>query len=211
VTQAAKRATLSFDATSRQPTKLGSPEKRPRDRDELEEQAGIFGRDWRAGDRVMTWLNRREGRSGELSRLVDDGWSWADIGRAMHLAGITYRTGAPISAAILRKKASEARAAARAKSAPRQGKVLSDTGALEVPPVQQQVPPRPAPALVSLPPAKTDVPIEDEELEFKPATLIRHSARKPPEALPLPKKEPAPAPSPVIDVDAILARFTGRQ
>jgi hypothetical protein len=206
-----KKATLSHDLSSRQPTKLGSPEKRPRDRDELEEQAGIFGRDWRAGDRVMTWLNRREGRSGELSRLVEDGWSWADIGRAMHLAGITYRTGEPISAAILRKKASEARVAARAKSAPPQGIVLSNTAAPVVPPVQQQAPPRPSAALVSLPPAETDFPIQDEEPEFKPATLIGHSGRKPPAALPPPKKQPVAAPSPTIDVDAVLARFTGRK
>ena len=211
MTQPVKKATLSHDLSSRQPTKLGSPEKRPRDRDELEEQAGIFGRDWRAGDRVMTWLNRREGRSGELSRLVEDGWSWADIGRAMHLAGITYRTGEPISAAILRKKASEARVAARAKSAPPQGIALSNTAAPVVPPVQQQAPPRHSAAVVSLPPAETDFPIQDEEPEFRPATLIGHSGRKPPEALSPPKKQPVAAPSPTIDVDAVLARFTGRK
>lgn len=207
MTTAVKKASLSHDLTSRQSTKLGSPEKRPRHRDELEQQAGTFGRDWRAGDRVMTWLNRHEGRAGELSRLVEDGWSWADIGRAMHLAGITYRTGAPISAAILRKKASEARAAARTKSAPPWG-AIPDTDAPE-PPVQQQAPPLPSP--VSLAPAGTDFPIRDEEPEFKPATLVGHSGRKPPETLPLTAKEPVPAPSPTIDVYEVLARFTGRK
>jgi hypothetical protein len=198
VTIGVKKATLSHDLSSRQPTKFGSPEKRPRDHDELEEQAGIFGRDWRAGDRVMTWLNRHEGRSGELSRLVEDGWSWADIGRAMHLAGISYRTGEPISAAILRKKASEARVADRAKSAQPPGTALSNAAAPVVPLVQQQAPPRPSPAPVSLGPAETDFLIEDDEPEFKPATLSGHSGRKPPEALPPPKKQPVAAPSPTI-------------
>jgi hypothetical protein len=211
VTIAVKKATLSHDLTSQQPTKLGSPEKRPRHRDELEDQAGIFGQDWRAGDRVMTWLNRHEGRAGELSRLVEDGWPWADIGRAMHLAGISYRTGEPISAAILRKKASEARTAARAKSAQPPGKPLPNTDTPVVPPVQQQAPPLPSPPPASLPPAATDFLIEDEEPEFKPATLTGHSGRKPPEVVPLPTKQPVPAPSLTIDVDAVLARFTGRK
>ena len=204
-----KKATLSQRSTNQLPTKLGSPEKRLRHRDELEQQADTFGRDWHPGDRVMTWLNRHEGRAGELSRLVEDGWSWADIGRAMHLAGITYRTGAPISAAILRKKASEARAVARTKSAPLWGP-MPNTDAPE-PPVQQQAPPLPSPGHVSLPPAEKDFPTGDEEPAFKPATLVGHNWRKPPEALPLPTKEPVPAPSPTIDVDDVLARFTGRK
>ena len=204
-----KKAIPSHTSTRQQSTKLGSPEKRPRHREELEQQADTFGRDWRAGDRVMTWLNRHEGRATELSRLVGDGWSWADIGRAMHLAGITYRTGAPISAAILRKKASEARAVARTKSAPLWG-AMPNMDAPE-PPVQQEAPPLPSPGQVSLPPVGTYFTIGDEEPAFKPATLVGHSARKPLETLPLPAKEPVAAPFPTIDVDDVLARFTGRK
>ena len=211
MTKAVENTTLSRDLTDQQPPKLGSPEKRPRHRDELEQQARIFGQDWCPGDRVMTWLNRHEGRSGELSRLVEDGWSWADIGRAMHLAGITYRTGESISAAILRKKASQARAGVRAKSARAPDKAPPTMDAPLVPPVQQQAPPLPSPSLVSLPPAGTDFPTGDEEPAFKPATLIGHSGRKPTEALPLPKKAPVPGRSPSIDVDAVLAKFTGRK
>lgn len=209
MTQAMNKTMLTHDQTSRQPNKtaykLGSPEKRRRDRDELEEQAGLFGRDWRAGDRVMTWLNRHEGRTGELSRLVADGWSWADIGRAMHLAGITYRTGEPISAAILRKKASEARATSRAKRASSLG-ALPTTDTPGVPTASQDVPP--LPAAVSLAPAETDVPGENDEPEFKPASLIRYGASKP--SVPRPVSNKPPAPDPAIDVDAILARFTGK-
>jgi hypothetical protein len=32
--------------------------------------------------------------------MVEDGWSWTGIGRAMQVAGITCRTGEPISAAV---------------------------------------------------------------------------------------------------------------
>jgi hypothetical protein len=31
----------------------------------------------------MTWLVRHEGRSGELTALLKDGWSWEDISLAM--------------------------------------------------------------------------------------------------------------------------------
>ena len=199
-----KKTTLPHGPASRQPTKPGSPEKRPRHRDELEQQAGTFGRDWRAGDRVMTWLNRHEGRSGELSRLVEDGWSWTDIGRAMHLAGIAYRTGEPISAAILRKKASEARAVARAKSAPPPG-ALPNTDAPVVPPARQQAPPMSSPA-------ETDVPTGDEEPEFRPATLRGWSGTKIVRGEKKPADAKAPdAQAPTNDAADVIARLLGRK
>jgi hypothetical protein len=68
-----------------------------------------FGADWTPGDTVQTWLHKHEGRTGELSRMIDEGWSWEDLGKAMHLAGIRYRTGEPISANTLRHKAYLAR------------------------------------------------------------------------------------------------------
>ncbi len=54
------------------PASAGVP-KRARDLDELDELAQRLGADWRPGDRVMTWLNRHEGRAGALSLLVEDG------------------------------------------------------------------------------------------------------------------------------------------
>jgi hypothetical protein len=80
--------------------KVQFPAKRIRDRGELEEQARLFGQDWDAGDRVQTWLVRHEGKPGELGQMVKDGRSWTDIGRALHIGGITCRTGEPISAAV---------------------------------------------------------------------------------------------------------------
>jgi hypothetical protein len=160
----------------------------------------------------MTWLNRREGRAGELSRLVTDGWSWIDIGRAMHLAGISYRTGFPLSADTLRKKASAARTAARTKSVQRPGNTTLNTDMPEASPVQKQAPSPPPPDYALLPPpSRNDIPAGDEEPTFKPASLIGHTERKPPEVLSLPAKPAVPAPTLAIDVDAVLARFIGRK
>lgn len=206
-----EKSFLSHDLTTEQRPKLGSPEKRLRHHDELEQQARTFGQDWRMGDRVMTWLNRHEGRARELSGLVEDGWSWADIGRAMHLAGITYRTGQSISASILRKKASEARASVRAKSDRTPDATSPNTEVPVVSPVQQQAAALSSPASISPPLAKTDFPTGDEETGFKPATLIRHNWKKQLEALFLHNRASVPVRSPPIDVDAVLARFTGRK
>ena len=69
--------------------------------------AARFRTDWQVGDRIETWLRQHVD---ELTAIVrDQGWSWNDIGRALHSAGIEYRTGRPWSAAILRKKAVVAR------------------------------------------------------------------------------------------------------
>lgn len=154
--------------------------KRRRDQSELDAQAQLFGVDWRAGDRVMTWLRRHEGQFNELSLLVRDGWSWADIGQAMHIAGIAYQTGAPITDDILRKKANEAR------SAP--------------------LTPRPQ----SMPQVAPTIE-RAETFEFRPASLSRHQGKKAAEAIVLPQQTLKAPPAPPIDVDEVLARFTGRK
>jgi len=85
------------------------PKKRRRTETELEDAAGRFRETYVSGDPVMFWLRRAEGRSGALSALVREGWSWTDVGLAMARAGITYRTGKPLSATVLAAKAFEAR------------------------------------------------------------------------------------------------------
>lgn len=70
--------------------------------------AARLGLDWRAGDGIETWLRKHVE---ELTAMVrDQGWTWDDIGRALNMAGIQYRTGRPWRAVILRKKAGIARA-----------------------------------------------------------------------------------------------------
>jgi hypothetical protein len=83
----------------------GRPPKRRRTDAELQALAILLGADWMAGDTVQTWINKHEGQTGELSCLVQEGWSWEDIGKAMHLAGISYSTGQQIPAHTLRLKA----------------------------------------------------------------------------------------------------------
>jgi hypothetical protein len=87
------------------PRSRGRTPKRVRSVEELAALARVFGADWHPGDNIMTWIRRHEGGVRELSKLVRDGWSWADVGRAMALAGIVYRTGTPIAAGILSNKA----------------------------------------------------------------------------------------------------------
>ena len=81
--------------SSRSP-QSGRPPKRKRTDAELNDLARVLGADWTQGDTVQTWIHKHEGKTRALSRMVEEGWLWQDIGRAMHLAGITYRTGPPI-------------------------------------------------------------------------------------------------------------------
>jgi hypothetical protein len=83
----------------------GRPPKRKRTDAELHDLARVLGADWTQGDTVQTWIHQHEGKTGELSRMVEAGWLWEDIGKAMHLAGITYSTGQPIPSHTLRLKA----------------------------------------------------------------------------------------------------------
>lgn len=89
--------------------------KRVRTEDELDQVAKRFAETWKTGDRVMTWLKEHEGKRGELSDLVFQGWLWADVGQALFRAGIAYRTGKPIDAITLSNKATRAREAVRAR------------------------------------------------------------------------------------------------
>ena len=180
------------------------PTKRSRDADELAALAERFKADWRSGDRVMTWLNRHEGRNGELSALVEDGWSWADIGQAMHLAGIFFGTGKPIPADTLRGKAWKARRHERQRAAPRP----------EVAPALEA--PRNTPSTVlALPPPASTQPAEpdEDEPEFRPVSFLKWDAKaspqKAPESLPPLPSETRKQRSP-DEVAQMLARLAGK-
>ena len=95
--------------SSRSP-QSGRPPKRKRTDAELNDLARVLGADWTQGDTVQTWIHKHEGKTRALSRMVEEGWLWQDIGRAMHLAGITYRT--PVAAPAIEAKAQPLAAAA---------------------------------------------------------------------------------------------------
>lgn len=102
--------------SSRSP-QSGRPPKRKRTDAELNDLARVLGADWTQGDTVQTWIHKHEGKTRALSRMVEEGWLWQDIGRAMHLAGITYRTGQPIPPHTLRLKAYLSRSRERERTA----------------------------------------------------------------------------------------------
>lgn len=142
--------------------------KRRRDSDELEALAATFRPGWKPGDKVQTWL-RRHGP--ELTLLVrEGGWAWDDIGRAMALAGVAYRSGEPIGGRLLCRKVS----VARRQASPR----------TTVPP------PRPAPApTISGEPATVEPTPPAAEPKFKLVKAVRPLSRQPsPE-----RAAPAPA------------------
>lgn len=175
------------------PTKLrGRIPKRLRSAEELAALAQLFAADWRHGDSVMTWIRRHEGMGRELSKLVKDGWSWGDLGRALAKAGIVYRTGTPISAITLRNKAWAARKAAEG-----EGVQAVESAAAPLP---RFVP------VASLPPGQT-ANQEDEEPAFQIARLAGHSGKRVVDSFP----PPPPEPSTKNRAADILARFTGKR
>ena len=58
---------------------------------DVEELAKKFREDWSEGQVIRSWLRRH---SEELRNLVRrEDWSWENIGKALSLAGIQFRTG----------------------------------------------------------------------------------------------------------------------
>jgi hypothetical protein len=74
--------------------------------DEIDALAARFRALWVAGDVIRPWLRRH---AEMLLALVQDGWSWSAIARALTQAGITYRTGRAWSANNLQSEAYRAR------------------------------------------------------------------------------------------------------
>lgn len=183
------------------------PIKHPRDETEIRRLAGDLAARWRRGDGVEPWLRSLEA---ELSGMVrQQRWSWESIARALNVAGINYETNRPWTGRSLLRKIATIRFEVRlaqqnSASAPAAPQPQGAAGNSAQPGMASV----PFPALSSLTTAIGSA-TENAEPEFKPATLIRHSGSDPPEMRPLPKKQPAP--SPAIDVDAVLARFTGQK
>ncbi len=194
-----------------------SRSRRSREASELEAVAERFRKDWRPGDRVMTWLRLHEGKRGELSALVEAGWTWDQVSQAMHRAGITYSTGNIIPALTLRVKAHRAR-----KQSDRQegegrpqaiqtpnSPVPRSAGERSVPnPVSSSMTrPEPPPPTIAL-----NNPDDEAEDEFRPARLLNWGEDPPAEkAVPVLKPKTAPTSAPAGEMSAALARLLGRK
>lgn len=205
----------------------GRRKKRARLDAEITVLAARLGTDWTPGDAVEPWLRRHVD---ELTDLVRDrDWSWADIGRALDLAGIRYASGRPWTGPHLIRKAKKARdrnarkAAAKAERTRTAAAPLADVlravlGASAAAPAPARQAPHPAIRSAPAPAAKPaavprlalDAEPADQEPEFQ---LVRH--RSPPAVVPMPTPPasaapaPTPAPPPKVDVDAVLRRFRG--
>ncbi len=198
----------------------GRPPKRKRTVAELKDLARVLGADWTQGDTVQTWIHKHEGKIGELSRMVEDGWLWEDIGKAMHLAGIAYSTGQPIPPHTLRLKAYLSRNRERertAADATSQGRPDALPPVLPVS-VPVAAPSIEAPARAVAAPARTKPPVDasdvggesaPEEPTFRLVTL--KGGNLPPEPQPSPKN-PRHEESTATQVsdDEILRRVFGK-
>jgi hypothetical protein len=176
-----------------------------------------LGADWRPGDNVMTWIRRHEATGGELSRLVRDGWSWADLGLALAVAGIKYQTGPAISGDLLRRKAGKARADERNRQAsealrrPLAAPVVQTPGASD-PPMTRTGQLAPAADPTPSSPPEMEPGIEDEEPAFRPATLRGWSGTKIVRGQQKSAEAQAPeAHAPSHDAADVIARLLGRK
>ena len=175
------------------------PIKHPRNETEIRQFAENLAARWSRADGVEPWLRSLEHEFSEMVR--HQRWSWEPIARTLNVAGITYETNRPWTGRSLLRKIATIRFESR----------LAQQNNASLPAALQPNGPPSIAAQPAMAPALSFAPFPatgNEEPEFKPVTLIRHGERKPPETIPLTKKEPGP--DPVIDVDAILARFTGR-
>ena len=178
------------------------PRKRPRTDVDVEKLAAEFRERWTPAHGITPWLRRMGTR---LQRMVrEDSWAWADIGRAMTLAGITYESGKPWTGTLLMVKAAQARKQSRdrltraqvASSRPAAVSPLAAVNASPMPPVdtrqlwldQTDETPEPGFALASFSPS-----------EFVEARPVQ------PELVPA---SPPPA-RPRVDADEILRRLQG--
>lgn len=201
------------------------PRKAPRPDHQVQLLAADLGRRWVAADGIEPWLRRNLAR---LTRLVrDDGWSWADVGRAMTTAGILYGTGKPWSGPLLQAKVGQVRTQLRRRERDRTARDSAPPPPVVAPAVMPAAAPRPA--LAAEPPGgepefqfvrfRSSPPTSPRPAPFDPGEYVEPPRRTfplgrlrglgPPQASPVPAPTPQQQPAPAVDVDAVLARFRG--
>lgn len=182
------------------------PRKRPRTDADVERLAAEFRERWTPAYGISPWLRKMGPR---LHRMVrDDSWAWADIGRAMTLAGITYESGKPWNGTLLMVKAAQARKQLRdrlTRAALPEVASLQSPAAVSLLPAQEER--RPPPDIDR--PSWLDQSAEVAEPAFALASF------SPSEFIaPRPDKGNAPQPKaaptrPRVDADEILRRLQG--
>jgi hypothetical protein len=104
---------IGYDLGYGQPAKavarsLAMARKHPRPDADVARLAADLAGSWNEADGIEPWLRTHVPRFTRM--LQDDGWSWADIARALMLAGIRYRSGRPWTSTLLAVKAAQVRA-----------------------------------------------------------------------------------------------------
>jgi len=168
--------------------------------DEIDALAERFRALWSPGNVIRPWLRQH---AEMLLELVQSGWSWAAIARAMTEAAITYRTGKPWTADWLQSDAYRARLPL--KGYRRRGKA-GHTHAKET---RTPSPPMPAVPVQDTGPVPV---VSTDEPEFQPARFIDWDAKRPGNPVTPP---PAPA-APIIQppaaaYDDVIERLLGKK
>ena len=166
--------------------------------DEINALAARFRALWSPGDVIRPWLRQH---SEMLLDLIQTGWSWGAIARAMTQAGITYRTGKPWTADWLQSDAYRARLPL--KGYRRRGQARNalgqETGTTPSPPVRAQD-------------TCLDHPVPIEDPEFQPAKFIDWDTKRSGVQA---TRAPAPA-APIIQppasaYDDVMERLLGKK
>lgn len=177
------------------------PRKRPRPDVDVERLAAEFRRCWGHAEAIEPWLRRNASRLRGMVR--NEGWSWADIGRAMTLAGITYSGGKPWTRKVLTVKMAQARSQLQRRKAGR------TAGAL---PRSRQAAPPAAVAPTMRPATGPEI---DSNVQPEPAACAVEPAfqlARAPAARVVPSSGP-PRPAPVPqrrDPDEVIAELLSR-
>ncbi|WP_234729663.1 recombinase family protein [Acidocella facilis] len=168
--------------------------------DEINALAAKFLALWSSGDVIRPWLRLH---AEMLLALVQSGWSWAAIARAMTMAGITYRTGKPWTADWLQSEAYRARLPL--KGYRRRNQTRSSQSLL----TQTPMPPAPPVSAQFIKPYPSDVAGEPE---FQPARFIDWEVRRSETDAPPADEQAAPIirpPSPTYD--EVMERLLGKK
>ena len=170
------------------------PYKRTPTDEEIAALADQFRPLWRQNEPMRPWL-RKHGEA--LMELVHGDWSWDSVAAALNRAGITYQTGNPWTGYRLRRNYLTAKIPLKF-GVNRIGQSLQGKGATGAAQEQPQTP------------ATDDFGSEAGAEEFKPVSLIRAGAEPSQPETATPDHMPNFPRAPAQDVDAVLARFTGR-
>jgi hypothetical protein len=147
--------------------------KRNHSQAEIEELANSFRETWSEGQVIRSWLRSH---SAELRKLVrEEDWSWANIGKALSVAGIHYNTDKGWTGENVRRAVD---LATKPKQVRAQRPQATATGPVAAPPI--------VPVPVAPPVARSAGEREFRVITRRPGSVARDSAPGPADIAPQP-------------------------